>query len=146
MSQGILAGQTAERPRLLGGGQIFALNILDERDRQCLFIAEIPNHGGNFVEAGQFRGLPAAFAGDNFELMQKPRHRPHHDRLNDAARLDRRREFFQRLVVDLRARLVASLTDGGHRQGACSVEAALLRVEKRLQPPTQPFGGCIHAY
>ena len=66
MRQRELFDQAFERPRLFGRGQLLALNVLDERDRDGLAVGELPNNDGNIGEARELCGLPAALAGNNF--------------------------------------------------------------------------------
>ena len=60
------------------------------------------------------RRAPAPLAGE--DLVLRVVHRPHHDRLDHAARADRFRELVERGFVHARARLVLARTKQRHRQ------------------------------
>src|SRR5712671_4068218 len=74
---------------------IFALDILDDRELERLGVADIEDDDGNFVKAGALRGPPAPFAGDDLKLIGGTAHRPHRDRRDDAALLDRGGELVE---------------------------------------------------
>ena len=63
--------------------QVFALDILDNRNFQHFNIVKFPDHNGNFMQSSDLRGAPAAFACNNFVLPVCP-DRPNDQRLHDA--------------------------------------------------------------
>ena len=77
--------------RLFHRVEVFALHVLDDRDLERVAVADIDRDDRHFVQAGELRGAPAAFAGDDLEAVLRALHRPHHDRLDHAVLLDRSR-------------------------------------------------------
>src|SRR5207247_8693375 len=63
---------------------------------------DVGHEYGDASETGELRGAPPALAGDDLEAIADA---SHHDRLDDAVRLDRLRELLQARVVDRNARL-----------------------------------------
>jgi len=47
--------------------EVFALDVLDDRQFQCFGIADIEDDDGNVVDAGALRGPPTALAGNDLE-------------------------------------------------------------------------------
>ena len=104
------ADEPFERARFFERVEVFALDVLDERHRDGGFIGHLANdrrHGG---EARDLRGAPAAFAGDDFVALRFARRGAvdgaNDDGLDDALRLDRRRQLFERFLAHVDARLV----------------------------------------
>src|SRR5713226_2103652 len=62
--------QAFKCPRLLEGIEILALNILNQRDLECLRLRHLADDRGNAREPGPLRRTPAAFAGN--ELVAGP--------------------------------------------------------------------------
>ena len=94
--------EPAIRVRFLDRIQVFALNVLDERDRQQLVFRNVSNDHGNFEETDALRRAPATFAGHDLVAAVDA---PDHDRLDDAVGPNRARQVIDPLVVDVRARL-----------------------------------------
>ena len=75
--------------RLFHRVEVFALHVLDDRDFERVAIADFHRHDRHLVQAGNLRGAPAAFTGDDLEAIGDALHWPHHDRLDHAALPDR---------------------------------------------------------
>src|ERR1700733_5603768 len=76
--------------------QIFALEVLDQRDLQHLGIAENADQHRHLVQPGALRRAPAPLTGDQLERRASLVDRPHEQRLQDpllAHRLRQRLEF-----------------------------------------------------
>src|SRR5262249_61382423 len=96
------------RVRLLDRIQIFALDVLDERDREKTILRDVPRDDRYFEQAGALRGAPATLACDDLITAV---HVPDDDRLNDAVGADRSRELLDFPFVDRRPRLDAIGTE-----------------------------------
>jgi hypothetical protein len=80
---------------LLDGIEVFALEILDQGEFEGGAIIGLTDHHGDFGEAEELSGAPAAFAGDEFVTAG----RGTHDKgLDDAAFADGIGEFVQGYV------------------------------------------------
>ena len=73
--------------------KIFPKEILDQRQFKALRIRGLPDHGRNPVQPRLPRRSPSTLSGDELPAPRRPA--PHHDRLDDARRLDREREFIE---------------------------------------------------
>ena len=62
--------------------EVFALNVLDQRQRQGGLIRHAAHQRRDGIEACTLRCAPATFAGDDFEAAAVDR--AHQDRLHDA--------------------------------------------------------------
>ncbi|OIQ68146.1 hypothetical protein GALL_502640 [mine drainage metagenome] len=91
--------------RLFHRIEIFALNVLDDRDFERVRIADIDRHDRHLVQAGDLRRTPAALAGDDLVAILRAAHRPHHDRLDHAMLLDRIGEFAEFGIGEFAARI-----------------------------------------
>ncbi len=104
------ADEAFERARFFERIEVFALDVLDERHGDGGFIGHLADDGRNGGETGDLRGAPAAFAGDDFIALRCARRGAidgaHDDGLDDSLRLDRRRQFFERFLAHVDARLV----------------------------------------
>ena len=85
--------------------EVFALDVLDDRQFQRFGVADIEDDDGNVVDAGALRGPPTALAGNDLESAGGAGRRPHRDRLDDAALLDRGGEFVEFGHRELTARV-----------------------------------------
>ena len=74
--------------RLFHRIEVFALHVLDDRDFECVAVTDLDRNDRHFVQAGELRGTPAAFAGNDLVAILRALHRPHHDRLDHAMLLD----------------------------------------------------------
>src|SRR5262249_48252306 len=54
-----------DRPGLLHGGQVLALEVLEQRFGQRLLVGELPDHSRDLGEAGKLAGPEAPLAGDD---------------------------------------------------------------------------------
>ena len=71
-----LVGEPPVRERLFDRIQVLALDVLDERhlqQRSFLSRRDIANDDRHAQQAGELRGAPAAFAGDDLEPIADPR-------------------------------------------------------------------------
>ena len=57
--------QPLERARFFERIEVLALDVLDQRHRDRGFVGHAADDGGNFVQARDLRGAPAALAGDD---------------------------------------------------------------------------------
>src|SRR5262249_16873502 len=115
--------------RMIGVGlvhrvQVLTLDVLDQGELRHLALADIAHHRGNSLETSQTSRAQAPLA--SHELIVAAGAAPHQDGLEDASRLDRRRELLNRLIVKPRARLERVGSDVVHRKltdsGWCAVE------------------------
>ena len=100
-----LIGEAPVGERFVDRVQILALDVFDQRHfEQRLLRAwrDVAHHDRHAQQPGDFRGTPAAFAGDDLESIADL---AHDDRLDDAVGADRLREFLQPRIVDVAARL-----------------------------------------
>ena len=130
-----LADEALERARFFQRVEIFALDVFDERHRDGGFIGHAANDGRNGGEAGDLRGTPAAFAGDDFVALRFAGRGAidgaHHDGLDDALRLDGCRQFFERFLAHVDARLVLASLQQVERQVGEFVTGQLRRRWRR---------------
>ncbi|CAI8970873.1 hypothetical protein EMIT0P43_70145 [Pseudomonas jessenii] len=96
--------QPLQGHRFFNRVQVFALNVLDQRDGDRGFIGYIANHCRDGFLPGLLAGAPAAFAGNDFKAAAADR--ANHDGLHDALGLDRLRQLFERLRIHVTTRLV----------------------------------------
>ena len=108
------------------GVEVFTLEVFDERDLARLGVVVFAHERRDLFEAGEFRGAPAAFAGDELVAV---RGFPHEDGLEDAVGRDARAELLERGLVEVRARLEAVLVNVEHRD---LEHAVRLRLEDGL--------------
>ena len=81
--------------RFLDGVEVGALHVFDDGEFERLRVGRLDNRDRHFVEPCALRRAPAAFAGDDLELVVAAGDGAHDDRLNDTAFLDRRGELSQ---------------------------------------------------
>src|SRR5580704_15411359 len=108
MREGEFLDQPLERARLVRGTQLLALDVLDQRNRECFLIVELANDRRDVGESRELRSPQAALAGHDLELMREPGHRPHDEGLDEAGGLDRRDEFLEELGSRLATRRLKS--------------------------------------
>ena len=60
-------GQRVIALRLFHRVEVFALHVFDDRDLERVAVADIDRHDRHFVQAGDLRSAPAAFAGDDLD-------------------------------------------------------------------------------
>jgi hypothetical protein len=112
-------------------------------DGDGFLIGELADDDRNLLETRELRGLPAAFAGDDFVAglgARNVRDGAHHDRLNDPVCLDRCREFLERLRRDRLAWLGRALLDRRERQRVrheWRYARTRLRTQERRESPAQ---------
>ncbi len=82
--------------------QIFALGVFDDGELEAVLSIDRANNDGNFGEAGDFGGSPAAFAGNDFVLQTVFND---DERLQDAVLLDGVSKHFERGFVKMFTRL-----------------------------------------
>jgi hypothetical protein len=131
--------------RFLDRVQVLALDILDQRDLERLFLAEVADDRRQLVQPRLLRRPPAPLAGDDLEAVAV---RPHDDRLDDAPRLDRFGELGERVLVEDPPRLAGMRLDAGDRDHphvaapAGAAHRRLLRhvAEQRGEAAAEPRG------
>ena len=114
-----LEDEPLQRAGLFQGVQVFALNVLDERHRHRSAVRHLANENRHLREARQLRSAPAAFTRNDFvagRFAAGHSHRPHHDGLHQALRLDAFGQFLQRVFAHVRTGLVLPALHGTHRQ------------------------------
>jgi hypothetical protein len=72
--------EPAEGLGLLNGVEVLALDVLDERDLEELFVGNMPNDDRDSKESGALGRAPSAFPGDDFVVSVDA---PDEDRLDD---------------------------------------------------------------
>ena len=100
-----LVGEPPVGEGLFNRVEVLALDVLDERhlqERSFLSRRDVADGDRHAQQAGELRGAPASFAGDDLEPIAHP---PHHDGLDDAVGLDRLRELLEPGLVDVPAGL-----------------------------------------
>ena len=100
-----LVGEAAIGERFFDRVQILALDVFDQRHlEQRLLLArrDVADDDRNAQQAGELRGAPAAFAGDDLEAIADL---ADDDRLDDAVGADRLRQLLEPRVVHVAARL-----------------------------------------
>jgi hypothetical protein len=105
-----LFDQLGEAVGLLDGVEVFALEILDEREFQYFAIVGFTDNDGNFREAGDPRSAPASFAGDQFVGVALG---PDDEGLDNALFLDGVGQFPQGFLIEFLARLKRAGADAG---------------------------------
>src|SRR5207248_9182108 len=95
--------------RLVDRVQVLARDVLEQSELEALGAFRVTNDRGHLVELRDPRRAQPPLAGD--QLVGATRQRAHHQRLQDAARLDRLGQRQPRLAVELLARLVRVGTD-----------------------------------
>ena len=95
--------QTLECARLLHGVEVFALDVLDQRELQGRFFGDVADDGGNARQGSPLCSAPAALPGDELEPLA---YGPENQRLDDSAHADRARQFLQPLIPEARAGLI----------------------------------------
>jgi hypothetical protein len=94
----------------LDGVEILALYVLDKRDFEQVLIGDVLDHGRDVGQAGEFRGAPAAFAGDKLIAVTEG---PDDERLDDAVGQDGIGEFLEAIGAKHGARLKGVGIDEG---------------------------------
>ena len=92
-----LPREPREGPRLLDRIEVFALEILDERELEHVLIGRFAQDHRHLRQPDPLRRAPAAFAGDQLIAIVPP---PHDERLDDAVLGDGIDELLQLLVVE----------------------------------------------
>ena len=135
--------QPPEAFRLLQGGQVLPLQILDERHLQRLAVGEIADEHRHFVQPRPLRRPPAPLAGDNLERRRVVHAPPHQERLQDAFGGDRLGQFVEFGIRHPSARLKAAgaeLVDADAARGLQPIKLGVVLAfvaEKGRQPPPE---------
>ena len=90
--------QAVESCRLLERIQIFALDILDQRNRRRGFGIQFTNHRRHLLQTRQLRRTPATFTGDQLVMIS---FRSKDYGLHDTLRTNRISQFLQRLLIEV---------------------------------------------
>ncbi|MNU90834.1 hypothetical protein D3C71_807120 [compost metagenome] len=96
--------QTLQGHRFFDRVEVFALDVLDQRNGNGRFIRHIAHHRRNGFLPGLLTGAPAAFTGNDFKAATA--NRAYHDRLHHALGLDRQCQLFECLRIHITTRLV----------------------------------------
>jgi hypothetical protein len=118
LSQAEFANQSLIRLRFFHRIEVFALQVLNERDLQDGVISRFANQSGYFRKTRQLGRPPAPLSGD--QLKEAVFKRPDYDRLNDTVLTNRDAELIEHLLVKVFSGLV------GVRQNAFDVNFAQL--------------------
>jgi hypothetical protein len=102
--------------RLLDRREVLARHVLDQRELERRGVVLRAHERGHGVEAGELRGAPTAFAGD--QLVGAAGERAHEDRLQDAALAQRAGQREQARLVEVLAGLMRARPDQVDRQVA----------------------------
>ena len=100
--------------RLFEGGEVLAVEVLDQGLLDRTEVVGLSDDGGDGVEAGSASSPPPPFPGD--EAIAAVFGGPHQDRLQHPQLADRGRQVGQRLLVEVNARLVGVGLDGSNRE------------------------------
>ena len=122
------------------GGQIVALQVLDQRERQHGAVVHLALHGGDLLPAERLAGTQPPLAGDQLEAAASRRRLPHDDRLQQTRLADRRRELVELCGVDVAARLIGVGTDVGDGQldeTALALRFLARRSEQGFEPSAE---------
>ena len=92
--------------RLFQRIQVFALNILDNRDFERSVVVQLPDQGRYDGQARLLRRPPAPLTGDDFIRVRIAGRGPHQDRLQHALVADRGFELRDLGLGEVSARLV----------------------------------------
>src|SRR5690606_15978740 len=113
---------------------------LDDGDLERRLVAELAHDDGHLVQPRTLRRAPAALAGDDLETAGGTVERPHQDRLQYAALLDRARERVEFLVHERPPRLHPARLQMvyGHGAGRALRGRALARRRHVAQQRAQP--------
>jgi hypothetical protein len=114
--------------RLLDRVEVLALDILDQRNLKRLRVGKIAHDRRDLMQLRLLRRAPASLARDDLEAVAV---RPHHNRLDDAARLDRGGELVERLLAENAARLARVRLNARDRNTA-HVAAAQFAGDRRF--------------
>ena len=137
----LVAVTVLARQRLIAAGlfqriEIAALHVLDDGELERLAVGRFERHDRNVVQAGALRRPPAPLAGDDLVGILRPAHRPHHDRLDDAALLDRCRQVIELRLGEMPARIARIRLEIFDRHPpliACALDVS------SISPPTSPM-------
>jgi len=113
MRQAEIFDQLLVGSRLFERAQIFAMHVFDKRLLGRRRIRRVAHDHRHLREPGTLCGLQSALAGD--ELKGTGSQGPYEQRLQHADGANRVGEFIQRIVVEVRARLVRIEFHGGNR-------------------------------
>ena len=103
--------------RLLERIEVDTLHVLDDGELERFLVGNVAHQHRHLVEARALAGSPAAFAGDDLELVRVAR-RPHQQRLHDAFLADRVGQVLEFVGVELMPRVGAVGDEKIHRQAA----------------------------
>ena len=114
--------QTLQTLGFFDGIQIFTLDVFNQRERECVFVIDLFDEYGYFGQSCDARRAVAAFARDDFITLIA--NRAHDNRLHQALLFDGVRQFIERGLVHVAARLVFTRLQyvaREHRQLPCWV-------------------------
>jgi hypothetical protein len=109
--------------RLFERREVFALDVLDQRDLELLAVVDVELDRRDLVETSHRGRAVAALAGD--DLVAVRRDRPDQDRLEHALLANARRQLLD--VAELRARLLGVRLDELQRQHLPDVPSGAAR-------------------
>ena len=112
LSQVELLGQLGVAPGFLDGVEVFALEVFDEGQFQHGAVIRLADDGGDLGQAEHLGGAPAAFAGDQLEMILPG---ADDERLDDALFLDGVGQFPEGFRGKILARLQRGGADAGDR-------------------------------
>ena len=106
--------QSLQGDRLFDGVEIFALDVLNQRDGHRSFVRYILDDTGYHFKPGQLGRAPAPLASDDFKRVFGDR--THHDGLDHPLGADGVGQLFQRILRHVLARLVLARVQPLDRQ------------------------------
>ena len=106
MSESLLTEQVLERLGLFDRVQVFALDVLHQRQGDGLAVVHVAHHHRNALQAGALRGSPAPFPGDDLEAARLAP--AHDDGFDDALGANGLRQFLDAFLAEPRARLAGA--------------------------------------
>src|SRR5215470_13000850 len=109
MGEAEFVDESLDAVRFLERIEVFALDVLDERERERRLIGNVAHERRDLVEPCTSRREPPALSRDDLEAAAVDR--PDEYRLHDALALDGCGELVERCLVHARSRLVAPGAD-----------------------------------
>ena len=121
--------------RLLDRIEVGALHVLDDGEFERLHVGRLDDRDRHLVQAGALRRAPAPLAGDDLVVVRRAGC-AHHDRLDDAALLDRLGELVEFGLGEIAARVARIGLEIFDRRAA---RLARRLGRRRVSSPTSPI-------
>ncbi len=129
----IVFGKLLVRARFFHRIEVFALEVLDQRQRHHLALIEIAHQRRNFVQPGALGGAPPALTRN--QPIAPLAQRRDDDRLNHTTRGDRGSQRIEAFLVEMRTRLTGQRLDIRNGNRGKAVRRRFRRRCGRLRLP-----------